>query len=637
MLLFAGREGGSQRDSSLGRRRDRHLRAGNDAKARNWSSKGREACDERKEISAMRRKDIAAEDNLEKLAVIYARVSSREQKEEGYSIEAQIKLLRSYAEKNGLSVIGEFIDVQTAKDPGRDKFEEMIKTLESLKMCRTILVEKTDRLARNDEDMIRLKRKEFIIHFVKEGTIYSKDARAHTKFMQNIQLATATFYSDNLSEEVIKGMTEKASQGFYPGRAPFGYRNNRETRNIEPSTETSEVVKRAYELYATGRHSLLTLGKQLREEFGKVPTRSYLHYMLKNTHYVGLFEWRGVTYRGKYATFISQDLFDTVQSVLAGFNKPKYGAVEIAFRGLMKCKHCGCVMTGERKKGRYVYYHCTGYHGKCPTPWLREEEVSSRLGTALKDIRIPSEVVAKLIDSLQRDQERVRREFTARRERLEKELDVTRRRQDEAYKDKLDGRVNEEFWNRQMSQLVASEHRISGALAALTEPLDDKILNVARTLELAQNAHSLYLAQNSTEQAKLLSLVLSNSEIDEVSVYHQYKMPFNLIAQRAKTEDWLGGLDSNQDSQSQSLESYQLDDLPAGRNKKESRHVRLSRRLRFNLSNLIGNARRVNQTTSIYSLATINSYAWKGGRRSSERRKSRSFASLGMTALGDSQ
>ena len=59
---------------------------------------------------------------------------------------------------------------------------------------------------------------------------------------------------------------------------------------------------------------------------------------------------------------------------------------------------------------------------------------------------------------------------------------------------------------------------------------------------------------------------------------------------------WLGGLDSNQDSQSQSLESYQLDDLPAGRNKKESRHVRLSRQPRFNLSNLIGNAKSVNQT-----------------------------------------
>lgn len=82
-----------------------------------------------------------------------------------------------------------------------------------------------------------------------------------------------------------------------------------------------------------------------------------------------------------------------------------------------------------------------------------------------------------------------------------------------------------------MSQLMANEQRTASASAPYH---DDKVLTVARTLELAQNTHSLYLAQNPTEQAKLLSLVLSNSEIDEVSVYPQYKMPFNLIAQRVK-------------------------------------------------------------------------------------------------------
>src|SRR5580704_6065773 len=66
--------------------------------------------------------------------------------------------------------------------------------------------------------------------------------------------------------------------------------------------------------------------------------------------------------------------------------------------------------------------------------------------------------------------------------------------------------------------------------------------------------------------------------------------------------DWLGGLDSNQDSQSQSLESYQLDDLPAGRNKNESQQRQLSRQPRFNLSNLIGNVKSVNQCGQVSRL-----------------------------------
>jgi hypothetical protein len=113
------------------------------------------------------------------------------------------------------------------------------------------------------------------------------------------------------------------------------------------------------------------------------------------------------------------------------------------------------------------------------------------------------------------------------------------------YKDKWDGKITEESWNRQMSQLTANEQRTASALAALTEPLDDKVLTVARTLELAQKAHSMYLAQDPAEQAKLLSLILSNCQVDEVSVYPKYNVPFDLIAQRAKTENWLGREDSN--------------------------------------------------------------------------------------------
>ena len=175
---------------------------------------------------------------------------------------------------------------------------------------------------------------------------------------------------------------------------------------------------------------------------------------------------------------------------------------------------------------------------------LIEELVSSKLGEALKGIRVPGEIVPQVIDSLPRDQERARREFTARKERLEKDLELTRRRQDQAYKDKSDDKITEEFWNRQMSELTANELRTASALAALAEPLGDKVLAVARTLELAQKAHSLYVTQDPAEQAKLLSLVLSNSEIDEVSVYPKYKMPFDRIAQRAKTEDWLTIWDS---------------------------------------------------------------------------------------------
>jgi len=87
-------------------------------------------------------------------AVIYVRVSSKEQKEEGYSIPAQKKLLYEYARVNGFKVAKEFEDDETAKSAGRNGFGQMVKYLEANKDVDTILVEKTDRLYRNFKDYV---------------------------------------------------------------------------------------------------------------------------------------------------------------------------------------------------------------------------------------------------------------------------------------------------------------------------------------------------------------------------------------------------------------------------------------------------------------------------------------------------
>ena len=85
-------------------------------------------------------------------AVLYARVSSKEQEKDGFSIPAQQKLLRQYALDNGVGIAREFTDIETAKRSGRTGFTEMLTFLKRNSTCRAILVEKTDRLYRNLED-----------------------------------------------------------------------------------------------------------------------------------------------------------------------------------------------------------------------------------------------------------------------------------------------------------------------------------------------------------------------------------------------------------------------------------------------------------------------------------------------------
>jgi site-specific DNA recombinase len=164
-------------------------------------------------------KPTAISDGARK-TVVYARVSSKEQEKEGFSIPAQLKLLKEYAVAQGLSIAQEYVDIETAKQTGRAAFGEMVAYLKAHPSIRVLLVEKTDRLYRNLKDWVTVDELEVEIHFPKEGVVLSRESRSSEKFMHGIKVLMAKNYVDNLSEETRKGMLEKAEQGIWPSFAP---------------------------------------------------------------------------------------------------------------------------------------------------------------------------------------------------------------------------------------------------------------------------------------------------------------------------------------------------------------------------------------------------------------------------------
>ncbi len=479
-------------------------------------------------------------------AVSYTRVSSREQQQEGFSLPAQSKLLTDYASRQKFQVVKAFEDVETAKTSGRSQFTEMVAWFKRNRSCRILLVEKTDRLYRNFKDAVALEDLDIEIHLVKEGQIISKDAKSQAKFMHGINLVVAKGYSDNLRDEVKKGMREKAAQGIYPGHAPFGYRNNRADRTIEVDLVDSPMVIRMMELYATGEHTLTTLRSMLKNDFGKTMSRGNIHLVLKNRFYVGNFKWAGEIYDGTHPLFLDSKTFARVQIELSGHNRPKHSKRDVAFKGLMNCSYDGCMLTGDVQKEKYVYYRCTGFRGKCDLPRFREEEIAKRLGEPLKYLQVPSEVVSRIVSMLRADQEESRSKKSSERDRLEVRLTTIRNRMNVAYEDKLDGKITEEFWQQKASDWRTEEHQIKTAIDSLASAESgDRWLDAERIFELANKAHFLYISQNPTEQAKLLRMLLSNCSVDSVSAMPTYRYPYNLIFERAKEEKWSGRLDSN--------------------------------------------------------------------------------------------
>ena len=279
-------------------------------------------------------------------AVTYARVSSKEQEKEGFSIPAQLKLLKEYAATNGFTVVQEYVDVETAKHTGRAAFSEMVAYLKAHPSVRVMLVEKTDRLYRNLKDWVTMDDLDVEMHFPKEGVVLSRESRSSEKFMHGIKVLMAKNYIDNLSEEARKGMQEKAEQGIWPTKAPLGYRNiigPDGKKIIAVDTAVAPIVAKLFDLYASGGISLKEAAKKAQaaglvyaQSGAKVPV-STVHTILRNRLYTGQFEWNGKLIEGKHEPLVSIDLWERVQGMMDGRHakKSKRGKHDFAFSGLI--------------------------------------------------------------------------------------------------------------------------------------------------------------------------------------------------------------------------------------------------------------------------------------------------------------
>ena len=494
-------------------------------------------------------------------AVIYARVSSKEQEQEGFSIPSQLKLLKIYAQDKGIPVAKEFVDVETAKSTGRIGFNDMLKYIKSNKACNVVLVEKTDRLYRNIRDWITLDDLGTEIHCVKEGCIITQNSHSSEKFMHGIKVLMAKNYIDNLSEEVKKGLTEKAAQGEWPTKAPVGYKSNKNTHLLEIDELRAPLVKRLFELYATGNYSLKRLMLVAREA-GFCTTKatsiskSGIHRILKNPIYHGEILWKGKRYQGKHNPIITRKLFDQVQMVLEGKNHSKETKRNLAFAGLLKRDKCGCSMTPEMKKGKYIYYRCTGFKGNCGNIYIREEKLAELFADVVKQIKIDDSMVEDIKQALRESHQDKIAYHNDALKALNRRAKHVQGLIDKAYEDKLSGVISEDFWKRKSSEWQNELVEINNKIESHNNADINYFETGVKILELANNAYNMYLTQSRYEQRKLLNIILSNCTFYRGTLYPIYKKPFDIFAKRHQFESKLGYRDLNPNRQIQSLLSY---------------------------------------------------------------------------------
>ena len=498
-------------------------------------------------------------------AVLYARVSSRDQEKEGFSIPAQQKLLRTYAEDKGFQIEEEFTDVETAKRAGRTNFGKMLAWLKKHKTCKVVLVEKTDRLYRNLKDWVEIDSMDLEIHLVKEAVVLSDTSRSHEKFIHGIKVLMAKNYIDNLSEEVKKGMLEKAEQGLWPAYAPFGYLNAtlpNGKRGLALDPDRASIAKKMFEQYASGRYSLKDLetaaaAAGTRTKRGaplRIPT---IHIMLKNPLYKAEFFWDGLWYPASHPALVTAEMWDRVQDIMAGRGTahPAVQRHQFAFNGLVTCGVCAAydetrLLVGEIQKKKYVYYHCAGCQraGRKPK-FYREDELAGMFKAHLDTLRIDDLVLDYLKGALRDSHAEKQRFQEAATARYTKQLAHLQRKLDLVYEDRLEGRLT-------LTEYDAKANQLREEAAHARQELE-RHANADRVyteegialLELAGKALELWESQEAPEKRRLLDFLCLNSELRSDGLHVEWKKPFDGLAKtRPAPVEGAGGFDGSEAS-----------------------------------------------------------------------------------------
>ncbi len=464
--------------------------------------------------------------NTKNEAVIYCRVSSKEQEDTGYSLPAQEKLLTEYAQRKNLTILKVFSVAESASGAKQRKiFGEMMEYMRK-KGIQILLCEKVDRLTRNLKEAVMVNdwvetNDERQIHFVKQNLVIHKNSKSDEKFRWDIEIVLAKKFIANLSEEVKKGQKEKIAQGGFPTKPPTGYKTTGEKgHKIHIVDEkTAPLLKKMFELYATGNYSVVSLEDEmyklgLRSVNENKILQSRIYKLLQDPFYYGKMRWNGEVYPAKHEPLISKDLFEKAQTILKRRGKTCLSTQHnYLFRSKIFCEGCGGVLSWETQKG-ILYGHCNNHLKSryCPIKtYIRENEVEEQIDTVFEKIAPKSEAVLKWIEELIKDENADQVKFREIEiQRLNGLLLGVRKQKDRYFEATINREVPLEYCERKITECKVEESVLESALDKVVSQSDEYQELRLIIHDLAFKAKEIYQKASIDEKRLLFSQLFTN-------------------------------------------------------------------------------------------------------------------------------
>ena len=501
-------------------------------------------------------------------AALYARVSS-ERQDVDLSVAAQLRALRDYAKKNGYSIARQYVDeAESGRTADRPQFRKMIEEgSQPSAPFQVILVWKFSRFTRKREHAVAfksmLRRKGIRVVSITEQADDTPTGRLLEAIIESVD----EFYSENLAQEVTRGMREAASRGFFLGsRAPFGYKRvkvkdgvkERPTLEVDPAT--APVLKEIFQRSLRGnglKEICRVLNTRGITNRGKRWYKSSLAYLLSNEAYTGTAVW-GRTIKGKKASdpvrvegawpaLVSREMFDAVQQGMRerapNVQRPGRVGSTYLLSGLLKCGVCDRAYIGQKAKGgRFAYYICgTLYRdgaGTCEARYLNATRVEDFIVEKIRERILTEETIVDLITLVAEEIDAMAGELAGRVKVVEGELADVRRRLDRLYEALETSELTLEALLPRILSLRHREEQLEAAMEEDAAQLDQRRVDLPTTEEIKEYVADFrgFLNKGTIPERKaLIRNFVEGIEVlgDEATLTYTIPMPKDGVSQES--------------------------------------------------------------------------------------------------------
>ena len=489
-------------------------------------------------------------------SVIYARKSTESEDRQVLSIDSQIQELKLLALRRGLEVAEVLTESRSAKAPGRPVFGGLMRRIQHGEID-TVLCWKMDRLARNHFDtgqVLQALADAKLRQVLTPERPYTADG--NDRFLGNFELGIATKFIDDLRSNVKRGNRARFQRGWPNFRPPFGYLDDHTAKTVIMDPERFPLVRKMWDMLLVEGLRPRQILKVANEEWhfrtrktarqgGGPLTSGMLFHLFHNPFYMGLIQLKsGETYRGAHEPMVTSAEFERAAAILARPGRARPARHEFPYAGLLRCKECGGVLTGEehiKPSGlRYVYYRCHGTRGnpRCRTTCLPEAIFEAEIKKTLRALALPQEVVAWVTENLKHTLAAETAADSASRRSLEEALRTAQGEGDTLLTLRLRSQVDEQLFEKRRIEILERQAKLKLQLdAPPTEP-EEYLQRLTELFQFTNCCAAGFEQGTGVQRREIVQAVTSNFSVEGKNPLYIANEPFSFMGREGFISTW---------------------------------------------------------------------------------------------------